>query len=541
MRKPRTTLTHRAAALRTLLIGPIVLTLASGCTDLGESPFSAITPDNFYQTEEEVIGGLAAVYSGLKTSLGGYYNLSEVTTDEIIVPTRGGDWFDGGRWLQLHQHTWSPTSTSAEDINGTWNNSFIGVARANLLLSVLPNVTVANKEVIEAELRTLRAFYYYILMDMFGGVPIVEDVAIMPRPRATRAEVFDFIESELLAAREVLPASWSTEMHGRVTKGVADAILASIYVNAEVFTGTVDAGGLQRGTPRWDDARDAADRILNSGEYSLASDWHANFRHDNHTSPENIFVVKNLNESGFGFDEFFLYRALHYNSGAGGAWNGFSTLAEVYYAFDTAEVQTLPVPGTTETADILISNDLRHSIFLAGQHYNVLTGEAVEDRSGVPLFFTPTIGDATAAAENEGVRIYKYPADPNYTGQWHSNDIAYFRLAEIYLIKAEALNELNETEDAIDLINIVRERVFDPDRPIASGLSQSEVREAIRRERLFELTAESRRRQDLIRYGRFNEPWSFKGMSEPYKILMPIPQTQMDANPLLEQNPGYPG
>ena len=530
---------YRATAVRTLLVALLLLTSVHGCTDLGESPFSAITPDNFYQTEEEVIGGLASVYSGLKNSLWGYYNLSEVTTDEIIVPTRGGDWFDGGRWMEMHRHTWTATSPAGEDINAAWNDAFIGVARANLLLSVMPNVSVSNKAVIEAELRTLRAFYYYMLMDMFGGVPIVEGTEIMPRARATRAEVFDFIESELIAASADLPVAWSADMHGRMTKGAADAILASMYVNAEVFTGTVTEAGLQRGTARWADARDAADRVLNSPAYSLAADWHANFAPDNHTSPENILVVKSINQSGFGWDQHFLYRALHYNSGAGGAWNGFSTLAEVYYAFDTASIQTLPVPGTTETADILISNDLRHSIFLAGQHYNVLTNEAVDDRSGTPLFFTPEIGDATAAAENEGVRIYKYPADPNYSGQWHSNDVAYFRLAEMYLIKAEALNELGQTDEAIGLVNDIRERVFDPDKPIPLGLTQAEAREVIRRERLFELTAEAKRRQDLIRYDRYTDAWSFKAASQPHRVLMPIPQTQLDANPLLEQNPGY--
>ncbi|MBR9990358.1 MAG: hypothetical protein KFH98_11415, partial [Gemmatimonadetes bacterium] len=148
-----------AAALGALLL------LTQACTDLSETPLSAITPENFYQTEDEVIGGLASVYSGLQGSLWGYYNLSEVTTDEIIVPTRGNDWFDGGRWLELHRQTWSATSPGAEDINGVWNNAFTGVARANVLLSVLPNIAIADRDVITAEVRTLRAFYYYMLMD----------------------------------------------------------------------------------------------------------------------------------------------------------------------------------------------------------------------------------------------------------------------------------------------------------------------------------------------------------------------------------------
>ncbi|HEX6309811.1 MAG TPA: RagB/SusD family nutrient uptake outer membrane protein, partial [Longimicrobiales bacterium] len=361
---------------------------------------------------------------------------------------------------------------------------------------------------------------------------------IAERPRNTRQEVFNFIESELNAVRGALPLQWPSDQHGRMTQGAADAILASLYLNAEVFTGTVTTGGLQRGTARWDDAITVADRIINSGAYSLAADWHDNFSPDNHLSPENILVVKSIAQAGFGWNEHFLYRALHYNSGAGGAWNGFSTLAETYYAFDTLSIQTLPVPGTNRTADILISNDERHKVFLAGQHYHVFTGQPVLDRAGTPLFFTPQIQDETQAAENEGVRIYKWPADPNFTGQWHGNDVAYFRLAEIYLIKAEALNELGQPAAAMQIVNMLRERVFDPDKP-ATETTQAEVRERIRKERLFELAAEAKRRQDLIRWDRFTLPWAFKAGGDPWRILMPIPQTQLDANPMLEQNPGY--
>ncbi|HUG41318.1 MAG TPA: RagB/SusD family nutrient uptake outer membrane protein [Longimicrobiales bacterium] len=522
-----------AVALSALLLS------APGCTDLEESPTSLITPENFYQTEEEVMGGLASIYSGLRATLWGYYNLSEISTDEMIVPTRGSDWYDGGRWLEMHYQTWAPNNASGEDINAAWNDAFGAIARANVLLGVLPGIPVANKDVVEAEVRTLRAFYYYVLMDLFGGVPIAETTEIMPRERASRAELFNFIEDELLATRVVLPPVWPAGMHGRVTSGAANAILASMYLNAEVFTGTVTAAGLERGTARWQDAIDAADEILNSGQYALALEFEDNFVPDNHLSPEIILVIKHVAQAGFGFDNHFFYRAMHYNSGIGGGWNGFSTLAETYYAFDTASVETLTVPGTTRQADVLHSNDVRHDIFLAGQHFNVETGEAVMDRANVPLFFTPEILDETQAHEREGVRVYKWPVDPAREGNTHGNDYAIFRLAEIYLIKAEAMNELGQTAGAIDLVNAVRARAFEPDQPIPTTLLQAEARDRIERERLFELTAEAKRRQDLIRWGRFTDAWTHKDQREPYRILMPIPQTQRDANPLLNQNPGY--
>ena len=520
----------RAAAGRLALpLMAAVAFLTPACTDLGEDPISSITPENFYRNEDELLGGLAAVYAELRGSLWNYYNLSEISSDELIVPTRGQDWYDNGRWLEIHRQAWTPTSGSTlEDINGAWVSAFTGVARANVLLTALENVEVANEAVVAAEVRTLRAFYYYMLMDLFGGVPIVESTEIMPRPRNTRAEVFAFIESELLAARQVLPASWPAAMHGRITQGAANAILASLYLNAEVWTGEVTASGLTRGDARWQDAVDAADEILNSGEYMLADNWWANFTANNHLSPEIIFAVKYAAVDGLGFE--MIYRGLHYHQATPSPWNGFATISETYYAFDTASV----------TADgLLISDDLRHDIFLDGLQQNVETGEWVNDRAGQPLFFSPVFDDETQAGEGDGARIYKWPSDPNHVGQWHANDYAYFRLAEILLIKAEALNELGETGDAIALVNQVRERVFDPDEPLSTTMTQAEAREAILRERHMELTAESKRRQDLVRHGMFTDPWSFKPEREDYRILMPIPQTQMDANPLLTQNPGY--
>jgi hypothetical protein len=497
------------------------LAAAGACTDLDESPLSAISPENFYRNEEEVLGGLASAYADLRGdgSLWGYYNLSEISTDEMIVPTRGQDWYDNGRWLEIHRQAWGAnTPAGLDDVNRVWVDSFRGVARANVVLSALENVSVPNQETIVAELRTLRAFYYYFLMDMFGGVPIVETTEIMARPRNTRTEVFEFIEQELLLARDDLPDSWPADQHGRMTKGAADAILASIYLNAEVFTGTVTATGLQRGPGRWQDAIDAADRILNSGVYALAGDWRSNFAPDNHLSPENILVVKNVNADGLGLD--FLMRALHYNQITPAPWNGFSTLAETYHAFD--------------------ADDQRRDIFLVGCQFHLETGEPINDRAGQPLCYTPEIGDATQAGEHEGARIAKWLPDPNHVAQNHANDVAYFRLAELYLIKAEALNELSRTAEAVALVNTLRARVFDPPKPLdAASFDQQTFREQILKERLFELTAEAKRRQDLIRHDRFTTPWAFKPAGQPHLILLPIPQSQLDTNPLLEQNPGY--
>src|SRR5687767_8443987 len=213
----------RAAKLLTLFLAAPALASLPACTDLTEAPASAITPENFYRNEDEVMGGLASVYSQMRISFpgytdGGYWTVSEVSSDEMIVPTRGQDWADGGRWLDIDRQSWNATSPGGlNDINNVWVPSFVGVARANVLLAALENVTVPDEAIIAAEVRTLRAFYYYMLLDMFGGVPIVTEPGIAARARNTNVEVFNFIESELIAARADLKLSWPAAEHGRMT------------------------------------------------------------------------------------------------------------------------------------------------------------------------------------------------------------------------------------------------------------------------------------------------------------------------------------
>jgi hypothetical protein len=508
----------------------VLLILAPACTDLTEVPQSAITPENFYRNEDEVIGGLASVYAQLRTTDDEYYNTSEVSTDELIVPTRGQDWYDNGKWLDIHRQTFTPTSPAGLDnINSAWVNMFQGVARANVVLNGIATANFASKATVTAELRVLRAWYYFLLMDLFGGVPIATDPAIEARPQATRDSVFRFVESELKAARPDLPTTWPSTMNGRVTQGAVDAILASLYLNAQVFTGTVSATGLAPGAARWQDALTQANLVINSGKYALATNttagcsttgcgWRSNFTADNYKSPEIIFAVKYLNQSGLGLN--FLMRALHYNQYDSPApWNGFSTLADTYAAFDP--------------------NDQRRQIFLAGPQINLVTGQPAKDRQGNPLVFDPNIPDVTAATEGQGVRIDKWPVDPNHVQQDNGNDYAFFRLAEMYLIRAEANNELGNTAAAIADLNLVRARVFSPPQP-TTAVTQAQVRAAILNERLFEFTWEGKRRQDLVRAGQFTSgTWYAKTTSTPFRVLFPIPQTQIETNPQLKQNPGY--
>jgi hypothetical protein len=519
-----------------------------GCTNLDETPLSVISAGDFFHTEAEVLAGLAGVYAQLRSTApeGAIYDANEVTTDEIVVPIRGQDWNDNGQWIDLHNQTWTPTSiATANFFNGAWNSAYTGVARANLFLASMENATVPNKAVYVAEGRALRAFYYYILMDDFGGVPIVTTTDVGFKERSTRRELFDFIEGELIAARDSgLPETWDAANNGRVTKYSADAILANMYINAGVFTKDGAAGGINAsgyntclgilvhaGQDACQAAIDASDRILNSGHYQLADSFPKAFRYDNANSPENIFVVKFIPADGVGIGV--TMAALHYCQYAPlTPWNGFSTLAATYQAFD--------------------STDKRRNAILMGPQRDVLTGALVTVRvSGAcpaytpanALVFTDTINNITSASESQGGRLYKWPADPGHVAQNSGNDFAWFRLGEIYLIKAEALNEQSAgSAPALAALNSLRARAGEAVNTPLGAVDRA----TILNERLFELFGESKRRQDLIRFGQYTGRTDAssglvggKQARPDYYVLMPIPQTQINANPLLTQNPGF--
>src|SRR5438105_7928218 len=538
MMRLMSTITTRGAWVAALQLGSV-----QACTKLDELPQSSITPGTFYNNEAEALAGLSGVYAQLRGAFPGYccayYVLSEISTDEMVVPTRGQDWYDNGRWLEMHRQTWSATSPSGlQDINSAWVNDFTGIANANVVLSALQSRTImdsAKQAGVIAELRGLRAFYYYQLIDLFGGVPIVTSTDVEARARESRDSVFKFIESELLAARTNLPATRGASDNGRMTKGAVDAILASMYVNAGVFTkdggsfsgttynscaGITVAGGL-------DACQAAVNRadsiILSTAGYALADTFVKNFRADNNLSPENIFVVKFIAQDGLGFP--FLQTTLHYNQFSAAPWNGFATLAQTYTPFDTL-------------------NDRRTKIFLVGKQFNVETGDSICERPGCAkgaprLVFTPSIADVTQATEGEGVRIYKWPYDPKHVAQNNGNDFAYFRLAEMYLIKAEAeLAGAAATPPggagALALVRAMRARSFPSGDPLAAVTLDS-----ILPPRLYEPAFAAKRRTDLIRFGKYIDAWQFKAAGDAHLTLMPIPQSQRSANSKLDQNPGY--
>ncbi len=524
------------SVLAALLVTPAVISL-QGCTDLDEQTFGVVTPDNFFQSDEEVLAAVAPVYAQLRNMMWNYHNLSQHSSDETLVPVRGTDWDDAGRWRSMHKHTWDKFLV---DLNDGWQDAFTGVARANTVIDAINNATgdVSDKDQLLAELRFLRAFYYFQLLDFFGNVPIVEDAEVDPdNPPTTnsRAEVYAYVVSELEAVKSDLPSAWDAANFSRATRGAANALLSRIYLNAQILSGTTTASGITKGAAAWQSAIDASNAVINSGEYSLTDDYLDNFRVDNHTSPEVIFVTPHLAKGGRGLT--FIMRTLHYNQIPETPWNGFIVLGDVYRSFDP--------------------DDRRSDVFLAGQMYAepnqgcignecFSSGDMLLDRQDQPLFFTPDLftpggapvtGEPIGVSESSGIRIVKWEIDPARSGGDNGNDYAWFRLAEMYLNRAEANLWLGNSAAALADLNVLRDRAFGDDP--SKRLTSVDV-PTLLAERQYELLWEAVRRMDMIRHDLFTQTtWEYKSVMDPHRAVFPIPQAQIDANPNLVQNPGY--
>ncbi|MHB1922272.1 MAG: RagB/SusD family nutrient uptake outer membrane protein, partial [Chitinophagaceae bacterium] len=418
------------------------------CTNLDQHVYSVIPNANFWKTPAEIAAGVAPAYQALQAIPDGNVNqVNEITSDEVIVPTRGSDWYDNDQWQQMWLHTW-PTNHNV--INGAWGDIYNGIGTINFTLSVVDNLPTkpANLANIDAELKILRAYYYYLAMDMFGNVPLVTNFHTNPDSvtNSTRQQVFTFVESEILSNINYLPTNVDATTYGRATKYFAYALLAKLYLNAQVYTGT----------PRWSDCINYCDSIIQSGKYSLQADYFDNFSPQNKSlvsGGENIFVVP-FDKVKIGGNNWEM-QTLHYQNNVnfgltGSPWNGFSSNADYYSQFDTNSVYA--AKGSEVFRTFL---DQRTGQFLIGQQYsaaypyppsaNVLVSadpsmQLTDVQTGKPLAFTPVMNQLSNPADTfrlAGVRNIKYFPEAGTSGN-QSNAMVIFRLADFYLMRAEA-------------------------------------------------------------------------------------------------------
>ncbi|AMJ65149.1 RagB/SusD family nutrient uptake outer membrane protein [Hymenobacter sp. PAMC 26628] len=476
---------------------------------------------------------LDGVYSSMRSPFQGatqVFALSEVTTDERLMPTRGGDWDDNGVWRQLHQHNWDANHTQVRD---AFNNLNGVVFAATDILRYNPSTQQA------AEARFLRAWAMYWVLDLYDQVPYRdpgEPVTQLARVRKG-TEALDFIISEVNAVLATLPDAPVS----RATKDAARGLLMKCYLNRGVYA--------NRSTPAFAAADmnqviSLADAIINSGRYRFATNYFDNFAPDNtNIGTENIFTELNVGgvSSGAQYD---LWRFIsHYNMAPSG-YNGPTALSDFYDKFGANDIRRGTVykykNGPTNPGN-------RQNVgFLIGQQYNLNTDVALTDRTGAPLAFTREVSIIETNAqtlERTGIRPMKYPPDfTNNSAGTIDNDMVHLRLPDILLMKAEAILRGGTATTAgtygntpLALVNSIR-----TDASRNAGALASVDLNALYDERGRELYLEMWRRQDMVRFGKFLGPiQEGSTTSAATYLIFPIPNQQIAVNSNLVQNPGY--
>ena len=519
---------------------------------LREEPRDGIDHTDAYHTLSDVyLNAVASLYNyvggyadsqGLQGTGRGVYDLNTFTTDEAIMPTRGGDWYDGGFWQGLYLHKWGINNDA---IQATWEYLYKVVMLSNKSIEQIQDyqATHDDRELPAhlAEVRALRAMYYYYLLDLFGRVPLIlsSSASMSDVVQSERKEVFDFVVKELQEAAPLLTENRSNrsgDYYGRLTRPVAYFLLAKLALNAEVYSDNDWTDGVRpdgkniyftidgQQQNAWQAVVAYCDRITAMG-YELEPSYETNFSVYNESSVENIFTIP-MNKTLYTNQMQYLFRSRHYNHakayGLSGE-NGSSATKDALrvFGYDTDEV------------------DPRFDkCYFAGVMYD-LKGNLIRLDDGTVLEYHPwkvavDISD-TPYEKTAGARMKKYAIDTDATkdGKLMENDIVLFRYADVLLMKSEAKVRNGGNGDA-ELAQ-VRGRVGAVARPATL--------DNLLDERLLEFAWEGCRRQDLIRFGQFIRAYSDRpqlaGEENGYTSVFPIPGHVLKMNERLRQKTGY--
>ena len=536
---------HRFFALSVLALS---LSLTS-CLD--ETPKDQIPETEIYDSANSLyINAVASLYNyigaheegdGLQGTCRGIYDYNTLTTDEAIIPIRGGNWYDGGLWENMYNHTWTATDT---DLYNIWKYLYKVIVLSTKSLETIEKhkalLTEQQRVDYAAEVRAVRAMYYYYAMDMFGRIPILQSSTQKTADirQSNRSDVFWYVVKELQDVAPLLANEHSNlqgNYYGRVTRPVAWFLLAKLSLNAEVYTDDdwtdssrpdgktimFDIEGNKKNA--WQTCVHYCDLITAAG-YTLEADYTKNFAVHNEGSTENIFTIP-LDKILYLNEFHYLFRSRHYAHG--GAYSGASE------------------NGTCATLHTMAVNGFGTKMPDARLDMNFYTGKVEVDGKyvtlddGTPLEYKPLAVEKNLTAspylETAGARMKKYEVDRTaYSdGRMPDNDIVLYRYADVLLMKSEAKVRNGESGD--EEMNAVRSRVGMP--------SLSATLDNILNERLLELVWEGWRRQDMIRFGTYCKQYDIHTPSEAdkkgYTTVFPIPEKAHELNPNLKQNPGY--
>lgn len=458
-----------------------------------------------------------------------------------MIPIRGGDWYDGGLWENMYKHQWN-----ANDIYfyNVWKYLFKVIVLSNQSLSIIDShrnlLSDQQASAFSAEVRVIRALFYYYAMDMFGRIPIVTsyNVNLKQVVQNERSEVFRFIFNELQAVAPLLADEHSNirgDYYGRVTRPVANFLLAKLALNAEVYT--VDnwtSGSRQNGKNiffhvngekknAWETCIWYCEQLRQEG-YELENDYASNFAVHNESSKENIFTIP-LDKNLYPNEYHYLFRSRHYQHG--GAYGGASENGTC------ATISTVKAYGyaTDHVDNRFYTNFYADTVFVDGKKVYLDNGEPLVYR---PLELKLNLS-ASPYKQTAGARVAKYEVDRTaYSdGRQVDNDIVLFRYGDALLMESEA--KVRNGEDGSAELNAIRQRAGMP--LVEANLDN------ILKERLLELVWEGWRRQDLIRFDKFTKAYDQRtpidGEETGFTTVFPIPQKCLDLNKSYKQNYGY--
>lgn len=501
--------------------------MLSSCTKLDETLYgtrSLATTTGGAPTP----GNLAGVYNQLNQlpGQGNWFALQEHTTDEILGPTRGTDWDDFGTWRKLHLHAWDGNHNQ---LNDTWNGLNGALFQATLLAETASGQT-------KAEAQFIRAYFAYLVCDIWGQVPYraAKDGADVVPKVFSRTEAVTFILADLDAAIAALPR-YTKATRGKATKEAAEFLKAKVILNKAVYTQSpaTPAGPFTFAPADMNTVIALTNDIASNAELSISNYYWDNFKWDNGSKSSELIFTR-ANSDGINV-VWATAMGFHYNQAPSG-WNGFTTLSDFYNSFEDGDVRKGDaIPGYTEKVGSKAG-------FLVGQIQGPQGGSIgnplvdLKDRSGNPLKFTPDVS-LFFSNETKGIRTVKYPLDPssiNGGGWGSSNEFVFFRFSDARLMKAEAiLRGGTDAETPLAIVNGIRSKRG------ASVLSSVNLTSLLA-ERGRELYLEAWRRNDLIRFGKFNDPVGERpAKSDPTKVVFPIPTVAVSSNPNLKQNVGY--
>jgi starch-binding outer membrane protein, SusD/RagB family len=515
------------------LLGMITI---SSCTKLDVNVNSQLTSDNFPKTNEQFVAASLPAYTQLRAQYAlSYWFMQEISTEEAIIPARGGNWYDNGKYKELHLHTFTPDH---EFVATSWSWGYNGISTCNRILKLfapLPENTAKTTTV--AELRATRALFYYFMMDLYGNVPIVTTFGDTTLPATSpRADVFDFIVSELKEVTPFLSAEVGSSTYGRPTKWMAYALMAKMYLNAQYYVNRdMNTETVQM-----------CDSIISSGKFALDADYLSMFNISNGPQIKDfIFAIPydNVQAQGQYFGRYNLHFLLYPKySMPYVPSNAQSTLPEFYALFNDA-------------------SDVRNRMWLAGPQvdYKGAPVTVQTTKIGVDAGYTGSDPDAPVTYQlnftkdvlvknlnsfdvgndmkglAQGIRCNKFYPDSTSTTRNQSNDVPVFRYADVLLMKAEAILRgaaPTAGQTALSLANEVRTRSK------ATAFSTVDLNTLLE-ERGREFAYEAWRRNDLIRFGKFEGSWGYKTDTRVSRRIYPVPTTERAVNPKLSQNTDY--